>query len=515
MKVVSFDASAYVGKTVRIQVYDKADKHWGHVNADDFRAADKPVGTKAAGIPKPGVMDAAHRTFPSYLDVGYDQPRRPQFHFTSRKNWLNDPNGMVHYDGEYHLYFQHHALGLGPGKKSWGHAVSKDMVHWEQLPHAILPYSGGAIWSGTAVVDHNNSLGKQVGDTKTIVAFFTLATRPKFFQAAAYSTDRGRTFTLVKKGEAVVPNQMSVGERDPKVFWHAAGKKWVMVLWVGGGRPSTIRFFTSDNMVDWTVAGDIKRAWAAECMDFVELPVDGDAKNKKWVLYDASFDYEVGTYDGNVFRLEGETHKGDLGSCFYAAQTFNNSPDARTVMIGWMREKKDSPFIKAGMPFNQAMSFPTTMELRTTPDGIRLYRWPVKEIDTLVVKSHTFENLTVASAAAALAGVKAELVDLSIAFEPAGVETMNLTIRGLTVTYDKAAATFTHNKRALPAPTVDGLVKLRVLVDRASIELFANEGAAVATHYAEPAAKDRSISIAAKGALKIKSLVVNELKSAW
>ena len=115
------------------------------------------------------------QTFPSYLDAGYDQKHRPQFHFTSRKNWLNDPNGMVYYDGEYHLFFQHNPIANKWGNMTWGHAVSKDMIRWEQLPHAILPYGGGTIFSGTGAVDQNNTLGKQKGDVKTLIASFTLA----------------------------------------------------------------------------------------------------------------------------------------------------------------------------------------------------------------------------------------------------------------------------------------------------------------------------------------------------
>ena len=145
------------------------------------------------------------QTFNSYMDVGYDQVLRPQFHFTSRKNWLNDPNGMVYYDGEWHLYFQHNALSVKRGIKSWGHAVSTDMVHWTQLPHAILPYDNGAIWSGTAIVDHNNSLKKQVGDTKTLVAYFTKTNSEGFYQAMAFSTDRGRTFVLHNEGKSCYP----------------------------------------------------------------------------------------------------------------------------------------------------------------------------------------------------------------------------------------------------------------------------------------------------------------------
>ena len=466
-------------------------------------------------------MNQEMQTFATYKDIGYDQALRPQFHFTSIKNWHNDPNGMVWYEGEYHLFFQHNPKGTTWGNMTWGHAVSPDMVHWEQLPHAILPYGGGTIFSGTAVVDQNNVLGKQVGDIKTIVAIFTFAKEP-FYQSAAYSTDKGRTFQLLNNGGPVVPNQgFDKGERDPKVFWHQASKKWVMVLWVKRGakvgtqeeKLGKVRFFTSDNLTDWTVASDLEREWVFECMDFVDLPVDGNINNKKWLIYDASFDYEVGDFDGEKFTSDRKSYLGDVGTNFYAAQTFNNSPDGRTVIIGWMNQGKNSVFEKAGMPFNQQMSFPTTMELRTTPNGIRLFRWPVKEIEKLYNKSYKFKNLTVKEADNKLAGVKAELIDMSVEFEPKNA--LKISIRGLDVTYDLNSGIFIYGTSKITAPVIDGKVKLRILLDRASIELFANDGATVSTCYAVAEAGNQSISISAEGDTKINSLTINKLKSSW
>lgn len=471
---------------------------------------------------KTSVQNQEMQTFDTYHDVGYNQDLRPQFHFSSLKGWLNDPNGMVWYDGEYHLYFQHNPKDVKWGNMTWGHAVSTDMVHWKQLSHAILPYGGGTIFSGTAVVDHKNLLGKQTGDTKTLVAYFSFAKKP-FYQAAAYSTDKGRTFSLVNNGGSVVPNQgFNKGERDPKVFWHEESQKWVMILWVLRGKKEgtpeeklgKVRFFTSENMVDWELASDFNREWVFECMDFVELPVDGDKNNKKWLLYDASFDYEIGNFDGKTFTTDKKVYKGDSGTDFYAAQSFNNSPDDRTVMIGWMQEGGDnSVFLKAKMPFNQCMSFPTTMELKTTNDGIRLFRWPVKEIEDLYVKSHKFKNLSAKKAAKKLSEIKAELIDMSIEFEPSS--SFDLNIRGLKVSYNKSSEEVVFGKTTLKAPAVDGSVKLRILLDRATIELFVNEGAEVSTIYAVPEANNQRVSVFAEGELKINSLIVNELKSSW
>ena len=494
MRGVVADVSAFMGQSVQIKIFDNSSGGWGHINADDFLLNDEYVDPFA--------------TYPTYQDVGYDQTARPQFHFTSRKNWLNDPNGMVYYDGEYHLFFQHNPLDTAWGNMTWGHAVSLDMVHWKQLPHAITPYGGGTIFSGTAVVDHNNSLGMQSGSTNTLVACYTFAKNP-FGQAMAYSTDRGRTFSLVNNGTPVVPNQgFSSDERDPKIFWHEPTQKWVMILWVRQGTPGRVRFFTSDNLTDWTVASDFQRNWVFECMDFVELTVDGDSSNKKWLLYDASFDYEIGTFDGTNFVSDAVAYTGDVDSDFYAAQTFNNSPDGRTVMIGWMR---NSHF--PDMPFSQQMSFPAEMTLRTTPEGVRLYRWPVDEIRNLYRQSHSFSNLTVDEANTALASIPVELLDFSIEFEPTADLTLNL--RGLTVSYDAAAREFSYLNKKLTAAPVDGTVQLRVLVDRGSIELFANEGAVVCSSYVQPDPSNRSLSVSASGAVSIRTLEINELGSAW
>ena len=463
------------------------------------------------------------QTFESYKDIGYDQTLRPQFHFTSLKNWINDPNGMVWYDGEYHLFFQHNPKGTAWGNMTWGHAVSTDMVHWKQLPHAILPYGGGTIYSGTAVIDNNNSLGKQKGNPKTMVAFFTYAKEP-FYQSAAYSTDKGRTFQLLNNGEAVVPNQkIDRGERDPKLFWHEASKKWVMVLWVKKGdekgseteKLGKVRFFNSENLIDWKLVSELEREWVYECMDLVELPIDGNMNNKKWVLYDASFEYEIGEFNGKTFTSDKRAIKGDFGTNFYAAQSFYNSPDERTVMMGWMNGiwKEPTFFERAGMPFNLQMSFPTTMELRTTPKGIRLYRWPVKEIEKLYVKTYTFSNLSVNELSKKLASIKTDLLDLTLEFEPK--DSMVLNIRGLEMVYDMKTASIVYGNRNIPAPITNGKVKLRALLDRVSLELFVNEGAAVGTFYALPESNSKLFSISVGGNTKINSMVVSELRSSW
>ncbi|PQO41969.1 glycoside hydrolase family 32 protein [Blastopirellula marina] len=503
-----WDVKEFAGKRGVFQVIDQHRGGWGHINLDDIWASDQASGIPAEDITKGPDL----RTFASYEEIGYDQPFRPQFHFTSLRNWLNDPNGMVYLDGEYHLFFQHNPLDKVWGNMTWGHAVSKDMLHWKQLPHAILPYAGGTIFSGTAAVDVDNTLGVQQGGNKTLVAAFTFAKQP-FYQAMAYSTDRGRSFSLWNEGQAIVPNQgYDPGERDPKIFWHKPSQKWVMVLWVKQAKPGRVLFFNSEDLQNWKEVSQFDRDWVFECMDLVQLPIDGDPKNTKWLLYDASFEYEIGEFDGKTFTTDHKVYRGDYGPNYYAAQSFNNMPDGRCVSIGWMRGD-NHPFLKEDMPFNQQMSFPTTMDFRTTEEGLKLYRWPVQEIESLYEETLSLGKTDLAAASAKLQTFPAELVDLSIEFAADNTTELVLYLRGEKIEYREGA--FNYAGTTVPAKPIDGVVSLRVLVDRASVELFANEGAAVSTHYATFEPLNRSLGLSSKQDVRIRTLTVHRLMSAW
>lgn len=458
------------------------------------------------------------QTFESYKNIDYNQTLRPQFHFSSRRNWINDPNGMVFYDSEYHLYFQHNPLGINWGNMTWGHAVSTDMIHWQQLPHAILPYGKCTIFSGSALVDEKNVLGRQNTATKTIYALFTAWGKG---QLAAYSTDKGRSFQLLNNGDAIVaPSGINKGERDPYIFWHEQSQKWMMLLWIKKaateGTPTDkmgkARFYSSTNLTDWKIESDFDRTWIYECMNLIELPVDGNKNNKKWVVFDAGFHYETGDFDGHKLVTDSITCQGDYGKNFYAPQTFNNSPDGRRVLIGWMNGS-NKMHENAAMPFSGQFSFPSELSLKTTKVGVRLYRWPIKEIKNLYTQSICYKNLNIGEAAIRLAKVQGELIDFSIEFETK--ESLNLSIRGLNITYNAANESFEYDKHSVPASPEKGTVSLRVLVDRSSIELFANGGAAVASFFAIPPAENKTISVSGTKTTRIHSLEINTLKSIW
>jgi fructan beta-fructosidase len=244
----------------------------------------------------------------------YNEALRPQFHFSPMKNWTNDPNGLVFLDGEYHLFFQHNPEGINWGNMTWGHAVSPDLVRWTQLDHAIYPDELGTIFSGSAVIDVNNTAGFQTGDTKVIVAIYTsqgpeAKPDPKpVTQSIAYSNDRGRTWEKYD-GNPVLENVIG-GNRDPKVIWHEPTGQWVMALYLDA---DDYAFFGSPNLKEWTKLSDLKVAGDSECPDIFELAVDGDPNNKKWVFWGGSDTYLIGSFDGVTFTPASDVLATELG----------------------------------------------------------------------------------------------------------------------------------------------------------------------------------------------------------
>jgi len=438
-------------------------------------------------------------------DLIYTEKYRPRFHFTARKNWLNDPNGCVLFEGEYHLFFQHNPHGNEWGNMTWGHATSPDLVHWHELPCAILPYGGGDIFSGSAVVDWNNTSGLGDGIGPPIVAMFTHARSP-CEQALAYSIDKGRNWRVYNSGQYVVPNQGLDGyERDPKIFWHLNSRKWIMALWV---KTNTVRFFTSDDLIHWSHASDFVGDGFWECPDLIELPVDGDVIDKRWVLNDANFNYWIGTFDGKTFQPESGPFQGDFGANFYAAQTWN-STENRVVQIAWMRGGE-----YPRMPFNQQMSFPCELSLRKTSDGVRLYRLPVPEIESLYKETTEFRDMLLDIGQDLDTGIIAGLLDIEIEVELSSGASFSVIVHGRSITCGSEQITCLGN--TAPLALKDGIIHFRLLIDRTSIELFGNHGEVSMSSCFLPEREFTSVQCRADSApVYVKSLIVHRLCSAW
>lgn len=327
-------------------------------------------------------------------DSLYKEKNRPQFHFTTRRGWINDPNGLVYHDGEYHLFYQHNPYERDWENMHWGHAVSRDLVHWEELPDALYPDSLGTMFSGSAVIDYDNTAGFNRDGIPAMVALYTAAGPDRQVQCVAYSLDRGRTFTKYA-GNPVIDSKdkwQSRDTRDPKVFWYAPAGHWVQVLNERDGHS----IYTSADLKNWNYESHVTGFW--ECPELFELPVDGDPVHTRWVMYGASGTYMIGTFDGREFKPEAGKFRYTAGS-IYAAQTFTNIPaaDGRRIQIGWGR------IAHPGMPFNGMMTLPTELRLRTTREGVRLVSTPVAELAQLFRPQGRWENLSAAEADRALA----------------------------------------------------------------------------------------------------------------
>jgi fructan beta-fructosidase len=328
---------------------------------------------------------------------------RPLFHFTPPQNWTNDPNGLVFYEGEYHLFYQHNPFGNTWGHMSWGHAVSTDLLYWQHLPIAIREYpdpitgDSTMIFSGTVVVDRNTS-GLCTGPD-CLVAIFTSHVHKNGegrmqHQSLAHSQDRGRTWKLYDKNPILDIGRKDF--RDPKVFWHAATGKWIMLLVI----PDLfkVQFYGSPNLREWKLlsefgnVGDTSRIW--ECPDLFELPVTGQPEQSRWVLslsgsHPAGADfvgmqYFIGDFDGTKFTSsQTDPLYVDHGKDFYAGIVFNNVPD-RTIMLGWVNNWAYANQIPTGS-WRGAMSLPRLLSLAETPLGFRLQQQFVPLPDSLKV----------------------------------------------------------------------------------------------------------------------------------
>mgnify|MGYP001116983070 FL=1 len=437
-------------------------------------------------------------------DSVYQEPHRPQFHFTSRRGWLNDPNGLVWLDGEYHLFYQHNPYGWAWGNMHWGHAVSPDLVHWTELPIAIHPREyGDWVFSGSAVVDRGNTSGFGKDGKDPLVAAFTSTGRG---ECVVYSNDRGRTWTEFA-GNPVVKHD----GRDPRLFRYAPGNHWVMAVYDEGRDRRSIDFYTSPDLKAWTFAS--RSDGFFECPDMFELPIDGDQARKLWVLTAADGEYKLGTFDGETFApTSGPEKLKTFHGAYYAAQTFSDEPKGRRVQIGWARGVEFP-----GSAFNQQMAPPVELTLRSTADGPRLFAEPVAELKTLRVESRDRGGATLGPGAEnPLAGESGDLFEIETAFRPEGATSLEFDLRGTPLVYDVERQDVVVGKVRTFVPRIDGVVRLRVFLDRGSIEVFANGGRTVVSVGAIPDDANRALGVAAKGgAVKLEKLTVHALRSVW
>lgn len=443
----------------------------------------------------------------------YEEELRGQIHFSPKRGWNNDPNGLVYFNGEYHLFFQHNPYGWGWGNMHWGHAVSRDLVHWEELGDKLMPDEFGPMFSGSAVVDWQNSSGLGKDGKPPMVLFYTAAGDPTV-QCLAYSLD-GRTFTKYAKNP-IVP-QITGGNRDPKVFWHEPTKHWVMVLYVtmDGGK-HTVHFLTSKNLLQWetksVVEGEPNTNFLYECPDFFELEVDGSEVRKKlWVLLGANSEYGLGTFDGSRFVMQEKRLTGHRGRGFYAAQTFSDisANDGRRIMIGWFQTATP------GMSFNQSMTIPLELGLKSTASGPRLSFLPVQELRSLRNSQKTVSASDLMASAEPVFELEIpELSEVRICFGTKARGKCSVELRGIKIACDFDRKEIQLNGHIAQLGDIDK-EEVLVYLDKQGIELFASQGLCYVPMPVILDAEDRYLRIEKESLEAVDSLEVFGLKSIW
>jgi len=441
----------------------------------------------------------------------YREALRPQFHFSARRGWLNDPNGLVYHNGVYHLFFQHNPYGWSWGNMHWGHATSADLVHWTEHPIAIYPDELGTAFSGSAVVDERNTAGLQTGTRPPVICIYTAAGK-EFTQCLSVSNDDGATWS--KFAGNPVLKQLVPGNRDPKVFWHEPTSRWIMALYLD---KNDFAIFGSPDLKQWEKLSEVRIPGTIECPELFELPItgkagQGKADSSRWIFYGASGGYLVGQFDGKSFTTESGTHELNHGNCFYASQTYTNIPvqDGRRILVPW------GQVALPGMPFNQMMGLPVVLTLHETVAGPRIFVEPVKELESLRAKTHKLPACELSPAANPLANISADLAEIVVEFEPGEAEQIVFNLRGLEIVYDTKAGVLRCLDKQAPLAPVDGKLSLRMFVDRASVDIFGGAGALYLPMGHNLAADDRSFSMTTRGgAAQVRALVFHELESAW
>jgi fructan beta-fructosidase len=491
-----------------IELADDKPDWWAFMDASPFK--DKTVTLKVNPLPEDSLALSAidQSDEPKNQKNLYQESLRPQFHFTSRRGWLNDPNGLVFYQGEHHLFYQHNPYGWNWGNMHWGHAVSKDLVHWKELPVALYPDAHGTMYSGSAVVDWNNTAGFQTGKEKALVAMFTAAGKP-FTQGLAFSNDRGRTWTKYENNPVLA--HLAAENRDPKVVWFAPDQKWIMALYLD---KSDYALFSSPNLKQWQRLSNVTLPGDSECPEFFEIAVAGNPNDTRWIFYGASGTYLIGKFNGTTFTAESQPHSLQHGNAWYASQTYSDIPvaDGRRVLIPWGRHND----LHRGMPFNQMMGLPVELSLRTTETGLRLVANPVRELATLRGRSHLIKTQPLKPGENPLAEVKGELLEVLAELTPGAASEIHFHLRGVAVTYDTKKQTLACLGKTAALPMENGKIQLRMFVDRTSVDIFGNHGQLYMPMGIVVVSENRSLGITANGGeARINALEVFELKSAW
>jgi fructan beta-fructosidase len=469
----------------------------------------KPVFLSALAIT---FFSACQRDKAAKSDVsGTDyEPYRSQFHFTPASGWMNDPNGLVYYEGEYHLFYQHYPDSTVWGPMHWGHAVSNDLIHWEHLPIALYPDSLGYIFSGSAVVDWKNTSGLGTAQSPPLVAIYTYhdpqgypAGRVDFqTQGIAYSVDKGRTWTTYDKNP-VLPNPGIQDFRDPKVAWNEVSNQWVMTLAV----KDHIEFYASPDLKSWSKLSEFGNSLGAhggvwECPDL--FPLKDELGNTKWVLFvsinpggpqgGSATQYFVGDFDGKKFTPHDTiTRWIDYGADNYAGVTWSDIPasDGRRLFIGWMSNWQYANVVPT-KAWRSATTLPREIVLNKKSTGYELKSMPVKEITGIQSQPVTYKGTAILESPLCLIEFTVDKEeDFSLTISNTQGEKVIVVVKEGKLSFDRTKSGIVDfNDEFAAVHTMDlrdiEIRNVEIYVDLASVELFINDGERIMTEIVFP-----------------------------
>lgn len=481
--------------------------------------------------------------------AAYNQPFRPQYHYSPQVNWINDPNGLVYHEGEYHLFYQYNPQGNRWGHMTWGHAVSSDLFRWVELPPAIAEDDNGMIFSGSCVVDTKNTSGFGKNGQAPMVAIYTNHREDNQSQHLAYSLDLGRTWTKYEKNPVIDLKEKDF--RDPNVFWHEPSKSWIMAVVLAKERKAL--FYRSKNLKQWEKTGEFSSAdgpngiW--ECPAMLEVPVEG-SKTKKWVMLlslgggmpagGSGMRYFIGDFDGKTFRSDfkqNDVRLLDYGKDYYAAIGYNNTP--RKITIGWLSNWQYANDIPTN-PFRGAMTLPRELKIVKTKSGHDLRQQVVKEISPLTSDSFQWRGMDTKELNRSIEsnGIKGDAYVLTLEAEltnatnagnvevkvrkGAGEETVigyDATRQEVYVDRSRSGQTdfkkefsgrFTAPLKREDIP--NGRLKMQLFVDRSSVEVFVNDGQITLTNLIFPKPESNGFEFSGDG---FRAVTIRNIETIW
>ncbi|MGI6310684.1 MAG: glycoside hydrolase family 32 protein [Bacteroidales bacterium] len=440
-----------------------------------------------------------------FENMHYNQMYRPQVHYTPITGQIADATGLIYYKGMYHLFYMYDEWSRSRRyNKNWGYATSYDCIYWEQKPQILNSLLDNRPGSGCGIVDWNNTLGLQSGIEKTLVVFYTDYGRGS---CLAFSRDAGKTW-IRHKSNPVIPMPSGRSDRDPLVFWYKPDQSWRLVQFEEPG----FAFYKSQNLIKWDFLSRIEGFY--ECPDFFELPLDGDCTNKRWIILDANCEYRIGEFNGTEFISTMQNMKIDYGD-LYATQTYKHSyeGDGPLIQLAFLKlnGKPDHDRV-----WSQQQCFPCELKLRTINGDMKLCRYPIDGIKQLRYDSHIWNDIIIRADDNPLADIHGDVFEIIVEMDFSKSSGFEFIIRGERILFNAQNNLLKIQGKEINLNTMSQKMKIRVIIDRNSLELFVNEGEISYSSLFYPNENDMGLKFSSLGGnLTNVNLELYKLSSIW